>query len=112
MICRHSKTTIPLKVLIFGSGSLVKGICHALSVSRSHSLEISRAAQSIAQVSEIVAVANIRSNLMNAKVRFEGFEASWSENAIEQLLRRIRPNLVLHAASLDSPWHRKDRSMG
>lgn len=48
---------------------------------------------------------------MDAKARFAGFEARWEENAIEQLLRHIRPNLVLHVASLDSPWHRKEGSL-
>jgi hypothetical protein len=102
---------IPFRVLIFGSGSLVKSTCYALSASRTSSLEISLAARSTSQVSEIVAAANIRSRLMDAAVRFAGFAASWEENAIEHLLARVRPDLVLHAASLDSPWRRNDGSL-
>jgi len=83
--------SLNVKVLIFGSGSLVKGVCYTLSASCSLSMEICVAARSTANVAEIVAASNIRAGLMGANISFVGCEVCWEEEAIERLRKLRRP---------------------
>jgi hypothetical protein len=41
---------------------------------------------------------------MGANISFVGCEVCWEEEAIERLLNRMQPDLILHIASLVSPW--------
>jgi hypothetical protein len=97
-----------MKVLILGSGSLVRNICYALSSAGPQGMQIHVASRSESDVAEIVAVSSIRAAQSRSGLTFTGSSIQWSDDSLPQLLQDIQPSFVVHAASLVSPWEQRN----
>jgi hypothetical protein len=102
----------PSNILLFGTGSLARSICYSLAATALGScLHVRIASRSVSQLQEIEAISNIRARLLNNEIRFTSSRVNWDdETSLAELMQEFKPKIVLHAASVQSPWElsRKD----
>lgn len=92
-------------VVIIGSGSLARGIVYALSQVATGSLRIAVIGRSAAKVARIVLIANARTASIGTPATFFPFGIrEFNALAFSQVLRSLKPKVILLAASLQSPW--------
>src|ERR1700688_2668918 len=102
---RRLDTTENCSLLITGAGLLSKRICWDLPLVRQRSCSVVIAARSSPRLAETVHVANIRSAEAGSGVHFQARVVDWkSAWCIDDLLCSLKPRVILHTSSLQSPW--------
>jgi hypothetical protein len=90
-------------VLITGTGSLASKVLYELIRSTDASLHVTIASRESSRLRWIVRSAHVL--VPEARARVGLATLDWNdENSLQSVLRRVRPQLVLHTASLQSPW--------
>ena len=90
-------------VLITGAGSLARALAHAFSLI-SASLSICVTARHTENLQWLVRSSNARARANHSAVTFAGRSTTWLERDLRLLFLETRPRLVVHTASLQSPW--------
>ncbi|MCQ4079082.1 hypothetical protein NGB36_00195 [Streptomyces sp. RB6PN25] len=96
----------PAGVAVVGGGSLARSICYSLALAVDPPPgTVTVLARSARAAREIACIANTRAATSASPTRFtaEVLDAS-DHGTAARLLQRIRPRVVLHCASLQSPW--------
>jgi len=92
-------------IVIIGSGSLASGVVNALSQVSKDSLTIVLIGRSVAKVRQMALIANARAATFGASATFLPIEIrEFKAVAFARTFRALRPRVILHAASLQSPW--------
>jgi hypothetical protein len=92
-------------VVIVGSGSLAQGIVYALSQVATNSMQIAVIGRSEAKISRIALIANARAASFSASAAFFPLAIrDFKALAFSRAFRSLKPKVILHAASLQSPW--------
>jgi hypothetical protein len=94
------------RVLLLGSGMLARAICYSLAVD-SLPMRVTIAARNGALAGEIAYVANARAAVTDSPVRCQALTSELSDPLqLSRAMRAAAPDLVLLAASYQSPWER------
>jgi hypothetical protein len=92
-------------IMIVGSGSLASGVVHALSQVpkvRAGVLIIGRSADKIAR---LTLLANARAATFGSSVNFQALQMQTiAALPFSRAVRSLKPRLIFHTASLQSPW--------
>jgi hypothetical protein len=100
-------------LLVTGAGLLSKRICWDLPLAQKGACSVVIAARSSPRLTETVHVANIRSAEAGSGVTFQGRVVDWkSASCIDDLLGSLKPRVILHTSSLQSPWELLDPKSG
>lgn len=92
-------------IVIIGSGSLASGVVNALSHVSKDSLRIAIIGRSRKKVSEMALIANARAASLGASTSFLPVGIpEFKALSVARALRSLMPRVILHAASLQSPW--------
>ena len=98
------------RLLILGAGALTKELVLSLAVvgqrfaEKNELLSVTIASRDKRRAEWLALLGAMRARAIRAKTRFEACPLYWNSNALEQMLRRIEPSLILNTASLQSPW--------
>ena len=107
-LCSESKGRALVKtvdVVIIGSGSLARGIVHALSQIATGSIRIAIIGRSAVKVSRMALIANARAASFGTSPIFFPLEIpQFNATAFSRAFRALKPKIILLAASLQSPW--------
>jgi hypothetical protein len=92
-------------LLMIGSGSLARSVCHAIAVTHRARTAVTVVARSADKAHDICHVANVRATVSGHPVRFS---PAPSYDATEQeptsILLAHRPRVIVNCASMQSPW--------
>jgi hypothetical protein len=92
-------------IVIIGSGSLGSGVVNALSQVSKDSLRIAIIGRSREKVSQMALIANARVASLGTSTSFLPVAIpEFKALPFSRALRSLRPTVILHAASLQSPW--------
>ena len=92
-------------IVIIGSGSLAAKITNALSQLSVGRLRVAVIARSLAKASYIAAIANARASMLGGPTTFLPFEvARFKAAAFSRAFASLKPKVILHGASIQSPW--------
>ena len=106
-------TTESCSLLITGAGLLSRRICWDLPLVLREAFSVVVAARSSPRLTETVQVANIRSAEVESGVHFQERVLDWeSAWCIDDLVCSLKPKVVLHTSTLQSPWDLLDRKRG
>ena len=93
------------EIVIVGSGSLATGITNALSHVSRNSLHVAIIGRSVAKASQTALIANARAAAVRSGATFVAIGMSeFKARAFARTFRSLKPKVILHAASLQSPW--------
>lgn len=93
------------EILIVGTGSVATGVVHALSQVFTRPLEVAILGRSPAKTARLAGIGGARAGAFGTRITFVPHEvANFEALELARLVRRLRPKVVLHAASLQSPW--------
>jgi hypothetical protein len=99
------------RILITGTGSLASHICFALATSSDRAVDAHVFGRTLSPAAKIATIANARSRAVGRKVRFFPGELDWrSSHSLVDALSTIDPTLIIHTASLQSPWEASQHS--
>jgi hypothetical protein len=92
-------------LMIIGTGSLARAIVMDLSQLRSDALRVRILGRNSSALLELAAVANARAYAIKANLEFDASLIDWtSASNIEDTIGQFCPAVILHVASLQSPW--------
>jgi hypothetical protein len=92
-------------ILVLGTGSLARNFVYALASSSNASFSVHILGRSLSVASEIEQVAQMRATVSQRPSRFSSGLMSWDDlDEAAQILDQLKPRLIVHAASLQSPW--------
>lgn len=92
-------------IVIIGSGSLVSGVVNAIPQVSGDSLTIAIVGRTVAKVRRMALIANARAANFGASATFLPIEIrEFKALAFARTFRALKPRVILHAASLQSPW--------
>jgi hypothetical protein len=101
------------RAVVVGTGSLARSICYAVAAVGRRPARVTVLGRSAAAAAEVAYVAGARAALCGTPIEFGAAVADpFSTAAVEEVLRRERPGLVVVAASLQSPWERMGPATG
>ncbi|MFC4503563.1 MULTISPECIES: hypothetical protein [Streptomyces] len=95
------------RLLILGTGSLATATCCALADLSHAGLRVTVAGRRHTAVTELVYLAGARAAVAGTGVTFTAAQAATDGEALCELIRAERPDLVLVCASMHSPWERE-----
>lgn len=94
-----------IELAVTGAGSLATEVVHALAVATNGPLTIALLGRDAARLAWLSRAASARAAATGGRLRVITAATDWSDN--EQLCRivaSLRPKVLLHTASLQSPW--------
>jgi hypothetical protein len=92
-------------IVIIGSGSLASGVVNALSHVSMGALRIAIIARSRKKVSQMALIANARAASLGTSIGFLSVGIpEFKALSFSRAFRSLKPKVILHAASLQSPW--------
>jgi hypothetical protein len=92
-------------IFLVGSGSLAKAIVDALSTAPLHDLGIHIYSRETEKSNWLATIGNTRSFAFHVDQKYYAGQVDWqTELPLSEEMARIRPALVIHAASLQSMW--------
>ncbi|MFK0115157.1 hypothetical protein [Streptomyces sp. NPDC090994] len=99
-------------LVVLGTGSLARSVCCSLAGLRSGPLWVTVVGRDARAAGEVAYLAGSRALLSGAPVRFDAAGTDPGSRALEELLVRTRPRLLLVCASSQSPWERTRHPSG
>ncbi|MBZ5554771.1 MAG: hypothetical protein LAO21_18795 [Acidobacteriia bacterium] len=100
-------------ILIVGTGSLATAVVNSLSQASIGRLRIAIVGRSTLKMAQLAHIANARSITFGTAVTFVPFEIpQFSAQAFSRAIRALKPKVILHVASLQSPWEAVERPSG
>jgi hypothetical protein len=94
-------------LVVAGSGSLARSVCHSLAAARPAPAAVVVVARSGAKAAEVCEVAGTRAALSGSPARFRPVECDLADgDRLAAVLGEARPRAVLGCASVQSPWER------
>ena len=98
-------------ILITGTGKLAQELIEGLSLVKEIVLKVAVGGREISSASWICTVANSRAKTSETNVSFYPLQIPWEEeNDLVEFLRRHPAKIIIHLASLQSPWNLNDGS--
>jgi hypothetical protein len=92
-------------LLVIGTGSLARAVCHAIAGAADQPLTVAVAGRDRAKADEAAYLAGTRAAVAGRPVRFTSHRAELSDGEqLDELLASTAPRLVLQCASPHSPW--------
>jgi len=92
-------------IVIIGSGSLAVRVANTLSQLSVGSLRVAIIGRSLVKFSNIAAIANARASILGGATTFVPLEmAKFTAAAFSRVFAALKPKVILHAASVQSPW--------
>lgn len=92
-------------LVIVGSGSLAEKVLSSLSQLPLPRLRVAVIARSLAKIAETVRIANACAAISGVSTTFTALEiGDFNARAFSKAFRSLKPKLIFHAASLQSPW--------
>ena len=92
-------------VLITGSGRLARAVAYSLATVRDYNIQVLLVARCSDAMKEVVTVARARATAFGSQIAFAGIVSDFaSVPAMDDVMSSYRPRLILHTASLQSPW--------
>lgn len=92
-------------IVIIGSGSLATRVINSFAQLREEPLRVAVMGRSQSKIAKMVLIANARSALLGGRVRFVPCEvARFRASAFARAFASLKPRVVFHVASLQSPW--------
>lgn len=92
-------------IVIVGSGSLAGGVVNGLSQISGGALRIAVIGRSMAKVSQLTLIANARAAMFGTSATFVPIElVQFKALAFSRTVRSLKPKVIFHVASLQSPW--------
>jgi hypothetical protein len=107
---RHLRTfdicmNTPCELLITGAGLLSRRFCCDFAQTYRQAATVVIAGRSHRRTSELVHLGNVRAVNAGSRVRFRSRLIDWqSSSSVDELFGTLQPKVVLHTASLQSPW--------
>ncbi|MFB7274201.1 hypothetical protein [Streptomyces sp. NPDC056244] len=102
----------PYHVVVVGSGSLARSVCCSVAGTGSGPLRVTVVARDERSADELAYLAGSRARLSGTPVLFDAAGADTGGDALEELLARTSPQLLVVCASSQSPWERTRRPSG
>jgi hypothetical protein len=100
-----SKIRSSARILITGTGSLASHICYALATSSDRVVDAHVFGRTLGPAAKVATIANARSRAVGRKVQFFAGALDWqSPHSLADALSTIDATLIVHTASLQSPW--------
>ena len=94
-----------MDTFIIGTGSLAEAVVNALSQASMGPLRIAVIGRSAAKVSRLALMANARAAVLGTSLTFLSLEiAQFKALAFARAIRSLKPKVIFHAASIQSPW--------
>lgn len=101
-----STTGVP-RIVIVGSGSLARSVCYSMAAIFRLPVAVSVLARSASALAELTYVANTRARLSRSGATFHMVVVDLCcAGQLDEVLAHIGPAIVVHCASLQSPWER------
>jgi len=92
-------------LLILGTGSLAADIVHALSHVSAASLRVVILGRDAEKTFRLALIANARAAMFRTRITFQPVHlAQFEASPLSRLFRSLKPKLIFHTASLQSPW--------
>lgn len=92
-------------ILVTGTGSLSSAVLYALMAVPDQALRICVMSRGTGWLHWLVRAVVARARCLNIDLQIEAVQADWqNHDALCRALERCRPRLVIHTASLQSPW--------
>lgn len=100
-------------ILIVGSGSLAAGVVLSLSQVPTGPIRIAILGRSLEKVSRMAVIANARATMFETRVTFQPLQLTqFKARAFSQTTRSLKPTIIFHAASMQSPWESAEGQNG
>jgi hypothetical protein len=101
------------RIVVTGSGSLARAVSVGVATTFPHEARLTVLARGATKAAEIAYVANAAAGLAGRPVTAGAEAVSFTEpGAVRGALGRARPDVVVHCASVQSPWERIDAPSG
>ncbi|MEU6076822.1 saccharopine dehydrogenase NADP-binding domain-containing protein [Micromonospora sp. NPDC047074] len=93
------------RVVVVGSGSLARAVCHSTAVVADRPVTVTVVGRDAARSAEVAYVAGARAALSGTPARFRSAAVALDDDAeLAALIADQTPDAVLHCASVQSPW--------
>lgn len=92
------------RIAVVGSGSLARSVCYSVATEIGAPVDVTVLARDGAKAAELAFVAGARAAVSERPARFDGRRIDFAD--LDGVLGELRPDLLVHCASYQSPWER------
>jgi len=94
-----------IEIAITGSGSFATEVLHALARQTAGVLDVALMARDVGRLSQLSRSAVDIAGSVGGHLRVVPFVVDWSDySLVSRTIRELRPKVIVHTASLQSPW--------